>query len=343
MLYSLTMLLYLLNTSKETNKLLNTIAPEQCYETTTPPVQGIIIIDKDIPKTIQVLRTTGFGNPIIGIIDSTTQLEALALVHLGKTRLIPRTDLALKLLPLLQTIPEFTKTQCAPYLTGSSILIDSVFAELKNAQHSLRPLILCGNTGTGKKFLAEQLHKHSIYNDKTFTALNLGLYADETQRWAILKNAFTEIPSGIADQTEFLAGTVYIQGLGNTDVLFIVSLLEWLSRLGLKKTYGPQVRIILGIDEVVQEVIPKEFLETFKLLALPSLTAHREDIPTLINWFIKHYNRQYYRHIQNISLDLLDYMLHRPWSGNIEELRYNLETVFLALPESTKTLTVEEA
>jgi arginine utilization regulatory protein len=222
-------------------------------------------------------------------------------------------------------------------------MIESVFAGLKNLQHSLRPLILCGNAGTGKQFLAEQLHTASIYRDRPCITINLGQYTEEAQRWAILKNAFAEIPSGIESFSEFLAGTVYIQGLENTDVLFIVSLLEWLSRIGNQNIFGPQLRIILGIEESLQELIPQEFLKTFDLLTLPTLAAHREDIPTVLQWLVEKYNRQYYRHIRHISLELLHYFMQRPWSGNIEELRYNLETVFLALPESMTTLTVEEA
>lgn len=337
------MLLHLLNTSKETQEILNTIFPDLCYEATEPPKQGIIILDQNILEQVQKLRTTGFGNPIIGIIEHPAQLQDLPLVHLGKVQLIPRTDLPFKLPALIANTPELHREQCSPYLSGISINIESVFASLKNAQYSLKPLILCGNTGTGKQFIAEQLHKNSIYRERPFLAINLGLYSEETQRWAILKNALAEIPSGIQDTPEYLSGTVYIKILDNTDVLFIVSLLEWLSRIGDKNLFGPQIRIILGIEESVQELIPKEFLETFEIVLLPALTSHREDIPELLQWLIAHYNQRYYRHIQHISLSVLNHFMSRPWSGNIEELRYNLETVFLALPESTKTLTVEEA
>jgi formate hydrogenlyase transcriptional activator len=202
-------------------------------------------------------------------------------------------------------------------------------------------ILIQGETGTGKEVVARAIHDNGPRSHRPFVALNCAaIPADllESELFGHEKGAFT----GAVSQTsgKFHAahgGTLFLDEIGDLPLELQPKLLRVLQeqqfeRVGSTRSTRVNVRIIaatnLDLFEMIRE---KKFradlyyrLNVFPIV-LPPLRNRKEDLPLLVDFFVKRSNRHLGKRVENIPHHLLERMVQYHWPGNIRELQYFVE------------------
>ncbi|MDR2431615.1 MAG: hypothetical protein LBD99_05125 [Candidatus Margulisbacteria bacterium] len=227
-----------------------------------------------------------------------------------------------------------SEREIPPYFCGHSAALRDFWAEFDKQAGLDNPLFIYGAPGSGKYALARALHRLAPFPERELAELDLGLYAgQEAHIWTALKNIF----QGQADRPR--CSTVYVQGLASADILFLISILEWLAE---QKT-PERIRALVAVDsaELLQN-IPPEFFAKYGLLEIPELGRRLADLPLTVDALLAGLNSRYGTDLKYLDNALWDSLFNRGWSGNIDELRYNLEAVIFDLPPERQHLTLAD-
>ena len=198
------------------------------------------------------------------------------------------------------------------------------------------PVLITGETGSGKEVLARLIHAASGRADQTFLAFNCtGLPRDtaESQLFGHRRGAFTdarEEASGIVRTAE--GGTLMLDEIGELDPLIQPKLLRFLESGEVQPVGEPQpvaadVRVIAAtnasIDTLVKEGRFREDL-FYRLnvirLRIPPLRERREEIPPLVRHFLARYGREMHRDGLELSDEASTALLVYDWPGNVRQL-----------------------
>lgn len=230
---------------------------------------------------------------------------------------------------LVEKLHEFWPEKEVLYFIGSSEKIKFFNRELQKMTMSDRDLFIYAEPGCGKKEVASFLHK-ALGGDGYFRELNLlNFIGDnyETHIWAALNDIYK-----LNSNKRFSCKTLYIKGLESKDVLFIISVLEWFcekKRL-LKEQLIITPRVIFSFSSAALfESLMNDFKDKYLFLMIPALRERREDLSLLIDYFVSDFNKIYNKKVQTLSINLLNFLFRYEWPGNIDELMYNLEPLFI--------------
>ena len=198
------------------------------------------------------------------------------------------------------------------------------------------PVLIQGETGTGKELMARAVHFFSQRRDYPFLAQNCGALPDEllhSELFGHKRGAFT---GAISDRLGLFpaadGGTVFLDEISDVSPSFQVSLLRFLQEgevkpLGTHLTRNCQVRIIAASNRPLKELVERgEFrrdlyyrLRGFEL-DIPPLRDRVEDIPVLAEHAAKKYAESIHRRIAGISADVVQRLKAHPFPGNVREL-----------------------
>ena len=225
----------------------------------------------------------------------------------------------------------------ADELVGSSTAMQGVYQQIKKASSCNIPVLLIGDTGTGKEVAATTIHKLSMLRDKSFIPVNLGAIP-ETLISSVLfgheKGAFTgadRLQRGIFERGN--DGTVFLDEIGAIDYKAQIGLLRLLeekkfNRLGGEKSIASNARIIAASNEDLKEkskdgAFRQDLfyrLDVFSI-RLPLLKDRTQDIPELADYFIAKFNRSMSRKVKGMTEETLDLLKEYGWPGNVRELK----------------------
>lgn len=212
----------------------------------------------------------------------------------------------------------------------SQIMHKLVSIAYKIAKKNINVLIQ-GETGTGKEVLARFIHAASNRTDQIFIPVNCGALPEnllESELFGHEKGAFTgagNMRRGIFEMAN--RGTLFLDEIGEASLSIQVKLLRVLEtgeflRVGGEKPIKTDVRVIAATNvDLEQAMKDKTFREDlfYRLdvvrLELPPLRSRREDIPLLVEYFVKRLNPDLF-----ISIDAMRLLCGYPWPGNIREL-----------------------
>jgi transcriptional regulator with PAS, ATPase and Fis domain len=228
-------------------------------------------------------------------------------------------------------------------IVGDSKEIEQVKEIAKKASNSSSPILMYGETGTGKELFVQAIHNHSKRQHKEFIAQNCAAIPEgllESLLFGSLKGGFTgaESRKGLFEIAD--GGTLYLDELNSMPLEFQGKLLRTLQegiirRVGDTTPKKVDVRIIASINEE-----PEELLLTGKLrkdlfyrlnvmrIDLPSLRHRKEDIPLLIQFFIKKFNSEFEAKVEGIDEKALEKLILSPWRGNVRQLEHVIEAAF---------------
>lgn len=197
------------------------------------------------------------------------------------------------------------------------------------------PVLIVGETGTGKELFARLVHRTSPRNKKPFIALNCGALPAtliESTLFGTVKGAFT----GAENREGYLelanGGTLFLDELNAMPLEMQSKLLRFLQektywRLGGHKELHSDVRIVAAMNESPVELLNSGRMRSdlyyrlnVGLIKLPSLHERREDIPILANYFIKKHQNDVTSHISGISKTALEQLKSASWPGNVRML-----------------------
>jgi transcriptional regulator with GAF, ATPase, and Fis domain len=218
-------------------------------------------------------------------------------------------------------------------------------------------VILDGKTGTGKELIARAIHKFSSRFNFPFIALDCGAIPHtllESELFGHKRGAFT---GAHYDRQGLLldanGGTLFMDEINNLPYDMQSKLLRVLEEgevrpIGGDKVVKTDVRIIAAssvpLKKLVEDHLFREDL-FFRLhvfpICVPDLNEREEDIPLLANHFLQNYVRQQNKNVQNFQEEVIDFVKHRIWSGNIRELENFVERLVTLTPKDISIIDAE--
>ncbi|NLB32627.1 MAG: sigma 54-interacting transcriptional regulator [Tissierellia bacterium] len=209
------------------------------------------------------------------------------------------------------------------------------------AAMSNSPVMIAGSTGTGKELFVQSIHNASERKYKPFIAQNCAaLPANllESILFGSVKGSFTgaENRPGLFELAD--GGTLFLDEINSMPLELQTKLLRVIQdgrvrRVGSSKTTDVEVRIISAINTDIMTVVETKQIRQdlfFRLnvitLVIPDLSKRSEDIPLLVEHFIKKYNEKCGKFFSGISKEVLDIFLEYSWPGNVRELEHAIES-----------------
>ncbi len=214
----------------------------------------------------------------------------------------------------------------------------------KKIADSKSSVLILGESGTGKELFAQAIHNYSNRRDEPFIAINCGAIPGdliESELFGYEEGAFTGAKRGgkpgkfeIAD-----GGTIFLDEIGEMPLDMQIKLLRVIeegtvSRIGGSKQIPVDVRIIAATNkDLKQEVEKGNFRKDlyYRLnvlpIYLPPLRERKDDIPILIEYFMKTISKKLNKRIVDIPPEYLDYLMNYDWPGNVRELGNVIEMI----------------
>ncbi len=221
-------------------------------------------------------------------------------------------------------------------LVGMSPAMQGIFSTIRQVAPTSAPVLICGETGTGKELVAREIHKLSPRGDGPFVAINAAVLPEtliESELFGHEKGAFTgatERRAGCFEQAH--GGTLFLDEIGEMPVSMQPKLLRILEdlrvrRLGGKSEVPVDARVLAATSHSVAARLREEIyyrLSVFQIV-LPPLRERREDIPLIAEVMIQTLNKKHGARVTGIDPDVLDLFCAYDWPGNVRELRNVIE------------------
>jgi len=228
-------------------------------------------------------------------------------------------------------------------IIGKSAALEAVIERVKLVAPSRATVLLEGETGTGKELIAQSIHQNSTRNRKAFVAVNCAaLPANllESELFGHEKGAFTGASERRIGRFEAAnEGTLFLDEIGEIDASTQVKLLRFLEsksfeRVGSIKPIQVDVRLVCATNRNLKQMVEKgDFREDlyYRLnvvsIFLPPLRERPDDVPALLNHFLKYYSKENGMPVPNLDASASRLLCEYRWPGNIRELRNFAENV----------------
>ena len=234
------------------------------------------------------------------------------------------------------------------FIKGKSANADKLNGHIEIIAPTDMAVVLQGETGTGKEYVARTIHQLSKRAGKAFIAVDCGALSRDlaaSELFGHLKGAFT---GAIADKKGLFeaaeGGTLFLDEVGNLSYEVQVKLLRALQEktiqpLGSTKQIAVDVRIITATnDDLVNSVENGDFrqdlyhrINEFKI-QLPPLRERDDDLELFITHFINLSNKELGRNVEGISPEAKKILLQYDWPGNLRELKNVIKRMVLLTP-----------
>ena len=234
----------------------------------------------------------------------------------------------------------------SPPIKLPSAAMQKVYSEVERFARTKVPVLITGDTGVGKEIIAQEIHKTSSRSGKPFKVINCSVFPDNgllhSEIFGHEKGAFTGAThqrQGLFEQAD--TGTLFLDEIGemNADVqpkfLRVLEKQEF-TRLGGNRIIQTDARIIAATNKNLKPGEKnKRFREDlyYRLslfeIHIPPLRDHHEDIPPLVEAFLSEFTAKYRKNVVKISSEVLNFLKHAAWPGNIRQLKRTIERAII--------------
>jgi len=248
---------------------------------------------------------------------------------------------------------ELKETYSYKNIIGQSDAMKQVFAQIDEVSAININVFVHGESGTGKELVAKALHFNSAYKMGDFVAINCGAIPEELQENEFFgheKGAFTSADDSRMGKLEVAnGGTLFLDEVGEMPPKMQVKLLRFLQdksfeRVGSNKKIHVDLRIISATNKDLENAVRQgKFREDlyYRLVVysvfIPPLRKREEDIPILINHFLKKYKSDISKKITTVSSYALEALVRYTWPGNVRQLENEIYRAMV----STRTDTIQ--
>jgi transcriptional regulator with PAS, ATPase and Fis domain len=242
-------------------------------------------------------------------------------------------------------------------IIGQSAVIEAVRAQIRKVAPLDVPVLIQGDSGTGKELVARALHMLSPRHEQRLVTVNAAALAStlvESELFGYESGSFTGADrKGRAGKFELADnGTIFLDEIGDMPLDMQAKLLRVLQertveRLGGDRPKRVDFRLCSATNHNLEALVDQK---TFRLdlfyrlspvrITLPRLEDRREDIPLLMDHFVAQMAQKYGRPVPEIDADVAPFLMQCPWPGNIRQLRHDIERAFVFL--ETRRLTVAD-
>ncbi|HEX8896685.1 MAG TPA: PAS domain-containing protein, partial [Terriglobales bacterium] len=222
-------------------------------------------------------------------------------------------------------------------IVGSSEALRKVLRQVAGVARTDSTVLICGETGTGKELIARAIHKRSLRSDQAFVSVNCAsippsLIASEL--FGHEKGAFTGALQQRKGRFELAqGGTIFLDEIGELPAETQIALLRVLQerqfeRVGGSKAISVNVRVITATNRDLSAAIAAGTFRTdlfYRLnvfpIQVPPLRLRRDDIPMLVEYFVKRFAEKMGKQISQIDKNTIELCQKYHWPGNIRELQ----------------------
>jgi DNA-binding NtrC family response regulator len=245
---------------------------------------------------------------------------------------------------------------------GDSNPIQKVFELIEKVADTDSTVLITGESGTGKELIAKAIHYNSNRRDNPMVVINCGAIPEElleSELFGHEKGAFTGAHKMRVGRFELAnGGTIFLDEIGDMSPNLQVKLLRVLQeqkfeRVGGTRTLAIDVRIIAATNKNLINAVNKGTFRQdlyYRLnvipMKVPPLRLRKSDIPLLVDFFIKKFNKQKRKRITGLTSVALDALMAYSWPGNVRELENLIERLVILsngdeididdIPESVK-------
>lgn len=230
-------------------------------------------------------------------------------------------------------------------MIGQSPTMRSVFEQILRIANSEAIVLITGESGTGKELVAAAIHDHGRRKGNPFVAVNVSALPDsliESELFGFVKGAFTGATENRIGRFQAAhTGTLFMDEIGDFPLSLQPKLLRVLETLsfspvGTNKEQHVDIRLIAATSRNIPEMIENDqfrndLYHRLNVLnvELPSLRERPEDIPILVDHFLKDCARRHLRTVPEVAPELMQFLMIYDWPGNVRQLRNAIENMMV--------------
>ncbi len=234
------------------------------------------------------------------------------------------------------------------YIIGQSHAMQEMFWTIEKVAPSRATVLLLGESGTGKELVARAIHEASPRKEGPFIKVNCAALPENLLESELLgheKGAFTGASNAKPGRFELAhGGTIFLDEIGEMPLLLQAKLLRVLQesqfeRIGGTRTITVDVRVIAATNVDLQNAVDRGLFRSdlfYRLnvvpLKLPPLRERRDDIPLLIDHFLRSSNKRNDKDVHLVH-DALGFLINYSWPGNVRELQNLIERLVILADE----------
>ena len=233
---------------------------------------------------------------------------------------------------------------------GKSELMQKVFALIRQVAGTTSTVLITGESGTGKELVARAIHANSPRKNGPIVTVNCGALPEtllESELFGYMKGAFTGAASnkqGLFEAAD--GGTIFLDEISATTPTLQIKLLRVLQEREFMRVGGTTgIRVNVHIiaasnrdirDEVAKGTFREDLYYRLNVLPihLPALRQRRDDIPLLVDFFLKKYAKKdkQIAGAKNIDPQAMKLLIDYDWPGNVRELENTIERLCVIVP-----------
>lgn len=324
-----------------------------------PGLNGLEVLKrvKTINSEIQVLILTAYGT----IEDSVAAMKQGAWDYLTKPVDLDELELKLRKIADHNTLKRENEIlhfqQPAENIVSDIVYksqqMEKVLNLVVRVSNSQSAILILGESGTGKEMVAKAIHQISPRKNKPFIVVNCAAIPEtllESELFGREKGAFTGAHESFKGRFEIAhGGTLFLDEIADIPYNIQVKLLRFIQekefqRLGSTQIIKSNVRIISATNVDIEQLVRENRFRSdlyFRLnvipIKIPPLRQRREDIPLLVNHFIRKHARVNKRQVTEISAEGLDSLMRYHFPGNVRELENIIERAVILARSSIIT------
>ncbi len=324
-----------------------------------PEMDGLTFLEstKNIDRSLPVIMMSAFGNVDTaieamkkGAYDYVSKPFKADEILLRLQRLTVQERIVAENQKLKKVLKE--ETSFGNIIARSPRMLE-IFDTIRKIAEFKTTVLITGESGSGKELIARAIHFNSPRSNKPFIAINCSAIPEtllESELFGYVKGAFTganKDKKGLFEEAS--GGTLFLDEVGDLPLSLQVKLLraiqeEEIRRVGATASIKVDVRIITATLKNLGEEIKKGgFREDlyYRLnvlpIHLPPMRERKEDIPMLVDHFIKKLNKEMGKNLQKASPETMQHLTDYSWPGNVRELENTIERAMVL--ENTSELT----
>jgi DNA-binding NtrC family response regulator len=327
-------------------------------------VFDIVILDLKMPgisgmSVLKKIKENHLDTAVIIITGYATVESAVEAMKIGANDFLPKPFTPDALRVIIKRVAEkrklfleniYLREQLDSYIGMDEFIGESEpMIKIKELIRRVGPtdstVLISGESGTGKELVARAIHRNSSRKNKPFVTVDCGSLVEtlfESELFGHIKGSFTGAIASKHGKFELAnTGTLFFDEIGNISTNIQGKLLRAIQESEVTKVGSNQiikidvkidVRIISATNtDLVKGIKEDTFREDlFYRLAvipinLPSLRVRKDDIPSLVNYFLNKYNQKRGKKIRSISPKAMQALINYDWPGNVRELQNTIE------------------
>ena len=249
-------------------------------------------------------------------------------------------------------------SSCRTELIGSNLGLRKVWESLQLVARTDSTVLIQGETGTGKELVAKAIHEESSRKRGPYVKLNCATLPGallESELFGHERGAFTGAWTQTAGHFQHAhTGTLFMDEIGDLPLELQPKLLRVLQeqefeRLGSNRTIRVDVRIVAATNQNLHQMVRERRFRAdlfYRLsvfpIALPPLRERPEDIPLLVQHFVRKFASRMNKEVGHIPEGAMEFLQQQDWPGNIRELQNFIERAVIVSSGSNLELPVAE-